>query len=66
MRQNKYQHSYLVGIDGARFLKQVKSGDLLISEIKVLKEIQGIYVFQAIGKVKKDIVAQENLTIAFK
>ncbi|APR28483.1 hypothetical protein BTW26_05430 [Pediococcus acidilactici] len=66
MRQNKYQHSYLVGIDGARFLEQVKPGDLLISEIKVLKEIQGIYVFQAIGKVKKDIVAQANLTIAFK
>ncbi len=55
-----------VGIDKARFKKQVDPGDQLIIQVEMLKKKQGFAIFKATGLVDNDIVASANLMCGFK
>ena len=55
-----------VGIDKARFKKQVDPGDQLIIKVEMLKKKQGFAVFEATALVDNDIVASANLMCGFK
>ena len=55
-----------VGIDKARFKRQVIPGDQLILRVKYLRRKQGIWVFAAEAKVDDEIVANAELMCAEK
>ncbi len=48
---------YLVGVDKARFKHPVMPGDQLRMEVRLLREIHGIYRLSALGKVADRVVA---------
>ena len=49
---------YFVGIDGARFKRPVVPGDQLLIEAKIIRNLKGIWKFEASAKVG-DVVASE-------
>lgn len=55
---------YLVGIDKARFKKPVVPGDQLRLEVKLTREIKGIYRFDGVAKVDGKIVASAEIMTA--
>lgn len=55
---------YLVGIDKARFKKPVEPGDQLRLEVKLTREIKGIYRFDGVAKVDGKIVATAEIMTA--
>ena len=48
---------YLVGIDKARFKKPVTAGDRLVLKATLIRELRGIYRFEASAKVNNVVVA---------
>ena len=54
----------LVGIDKARFKRQVIPGDQLNFEVNVLKEKRGIWVFQATAHVEGVLACSAEVLIA--
>ncbi len=48
---------YLVGIDKARFKKPVTAGDQLVLKATLIRELRGIYRFEASAKVNNVVVA---------
>ena len=48
---------YLVGIDKARFKKPVTAGDQLALKATLIRELRGIYRFEASAKVNNVVVA---------
>jgi 3-hydroxyacyl-[acyl-carrier-protein] dehydratase len=51
---------YLVGVDKARFRKPVEPGDQLILTARLVREIRGIYTFEATAAVEGRQVASAN------
>lgn len=54
----------LVGIDKARFKRQVVPGDQIIFEVKVLREKRGIWKFDAVATVDDAVVCTAEVLIA--
>lgn len=57
---------YLVGIDKARFKKQVFPGDILVVEVKLTQSKQDVHKFSANCKVDDEIVCTAELLGAVK
>ncbi len=55
---------YLVGIDKARFKIPVVPGDQLQLEVKLTREIRGIYRFDGVAKVDGKVVASAEIMTA--
>lgn len=55
---------YLVGLDKARFKRPVQPGDQLRLEVKLTREIKGIYCFEGVAKVDGKIVASAEIMTA--
>lgn len=55
---------YLVGLDKARFKKPVVPGDQLRLEVKLTREIKGIYRFDGVAKVDGKVVASAEIMTA--
>ena len=56
-RSESGQVYYLVGIDKARFKKPVTAGDQLVLKATLIRELRGIYRFEASAKVNNVVVA---------
>lgn len=54
----------LVGIDKARFKKQVVPGDQIVFDVTVQKEKRGIWRFDAVAKVDGVLVCSSEVLIA--
>jgi 3-hydroxyacyl-[acyl-carrier-protein] dehydratase len=52
---------YFVGIDNARFKKPVTAGDAMQLSVMLLRNVRGIWKFQAEARVEGAIVAQAEL-----
>lgn len=57
--------AFFVGIDKARFRKQVGPGDQLIYKLKLIKEKRGVMVMEAKGYVDDQIAVQAELMASF-
>ncbi len=55
---------YLVGIDKARFKAPVVPGDQLRLEVKLTREMRGIYRFDAVASVDGKVVASAEIMTA--
>lgn len=55
---------YFVGIDGCRFKKPVMPGDQLHLHVKVVRQMRGIWKYQAEAKVDGAVVAEAELMCA--
>ncbi len=60
-KENKGKIPLLVGIDKARFKKQVFPGDQLILKVEIIKQIKGIGKARAEAYVQEDLVASADL-----
>uniref|UniRef100_A0A450X4M5 3-hydroxyacyl-[acyl-carrier-protein] dehydratase FabZ n=1 Tax=Candidatus Kentrum sp. LPFa TaxID=2126335 RepID=A0A450X4M5_9GAMM len=65
-RLPKNSEYYFVGIDKARFRKQVGPGDQLIFNVKFLRTTRGIWKVDASAKVEEQLVASAELMGAFR
>ncbi len=64
--KNKGKIAFFAGIDGIRFKKQVRPGDVLRLEVEVIKVKGPVGVGQAKATVDGEIVAQGELMFAVK
>lgn len=55
-----------VGIDKARFKRQVGPGDQLILDVKVIRNMRGIWRFEAVAKVDGEVCASAEIMCASK
>ena len=55
-----------VGIDNARFKRQVSPGDQLILDVRLKRHKRGYGVFEAVALVEEDIAASAELMCVFK
>lgn len=55
---------YLVGVDKARFKSPVVPGDQLRLEVKLTREMRGIYRFDAVASVDGKVVASAEIMTA--
>ncbi|KLO24215.1 MULTISPECIES: 3-hydroxyacyl-ACP dehydratase FabZ [unclassified Marinitoga] len=55
-----------LGIDKARFKKEVRPGDKLMYEVMILQEKMGMYKLKAVAKVEDKIVATAELMVGIK
>lgn len=55
---------YFVGIDNARFKKPVEPGDQIRMEVKVLRQMRGIWRFSASATVGDEVVCEAELMCA--
>ncbi|KAF2955650.1 3-hydroxyacyl-ACP dehydratase FabZ [Marinitoga sp. 38H-ov] len=55
-----------LGIDKARFKKEVRPGDKLIYEVEILQEKMGMYKVNGIAKVEDKLVASAELMVGIK
>lgn len=55
-----------VGIDKARFKRQVEPGDQLLLHVRLLRHKRGIWVFEATARVEGEIAATAELMCAEK
>lgn len=65
-RDEKELLYYLVGIDKARFKKQVFPGDILVVEVKLIQSKQDVHKFSGNCKVNDEIVCTAELLGAVK
>ncbi|WP_072862412.1 3-hydroxyacyl-ACP dehydratase FabZ [Marinitoga hydrogenitolerans] len=66
---NDLKESYIplfLGIDKARFKKEVRPGDKLIYEIEILQEKMGMFKLKATAKVENKIVTSAELMVGIK
>lgn len=66
LKENKGKIAFFAGIDGVRFKKQVRPGDVLRLEVEVTKVKGPVGVGQAKATVDGEIVAQGELMFAVK
>ncbi|GAB4117655.1 MAG: 3-hydroxyacyl-ACP dehydratase FabZ [Candidatus Caldatribacteriota bacterium] len=59
--ENKGKIPLLVGIDKARFKKQVFPGDQLVLKVEIIKQVKGIGKARAEAYVEQALVASANL-----
>jgi len=52
---------YFVGIDGARFKRPVTPGDQLLIEVRIVRNLKGIWKFQAVAKVDGKVASEATL-----
>ncbi|WP_374338969.1 3-hydroxyacyl-ACP dehydratase FabZ [Methyloversatilis sp.] len=57
---------YLCGVDNTRFKKPVMAGDQLILEVDLLKQMRGIWKYQARARVDDAVVAESELMCAVR
>lgn len=57
---------FFAGINNAKFKKQVIPGDALIFDVKLVKEIRGISIYNATATVDGNVVSVAEITIAKK
>lgn len=57
---------FFAGINNAKFKKQVIPGDSLIFDVKLVKEIRGISIYDATATVDGNVVSVAEITIAKK
>ena len=55
-----------VGIDKARFKRQVSPGDQLLLDVKLIKHKRGYGVFNATASVNNEVAATAELMCVFK
>lgn len=55
---------YLVGIDKARFKRPVEPGDQLVIDVKLMRELRGIWRFTGTARVNDQLVASCELMTA--
>ncbi|KLO21331.1 hydroxymyristoyl-ACP dehydratase [Marinitoga sp. 1197] len=55
-----------LGIDKARFKKEVRPGDKLMYEVMILQEKMGMYKLKAVAKVEDKIVVTAELMVGIK
>lgn len=55
---------FFVGIDDARFKKQVIPGDQLHLHVEILRQMRGIWKYKAEARVEGELVAEANLMCA--
>ena len=66
-KEDERKNLYLfVGIDNARFRRQVEPGDQLLIEVKMLRRKRDIWVFSAEAKVGDQLASAAELMIAEK
>ena len=53
-----------VGIDNARFKRQVVPGDTLTLQVELLKRIRGIWKFECVAKVGEELAASATIMCA--
>lgn len=66
MERKEDQVYLFVGIDGARFKRQVTPGDQLHLNVEVLRYIRGIWKFKAFATVDGQVVAEAELMCTVK
>ena len=64
MEENKEKNALFGGIDKLRFKKQVIPGDVLKSEVKIIKQKRAIGVGEAIATLHGKLAAKGELTFA--
>lgn len=64
--QDKQQLYLFVGIDEARFRRQVEPGDQLLLRVDLIRVMRGIWRFKAEARVGDDVVASATLMCAGK
>lgn len=64
--QDKRQLYLFVGIDEARFRRQVEPGDQLLLRVELLRVVRGIWRFKAEARVSSEVVASATLMCAGK
>jgi 3-hydroxyacyl-[acyl-carrier-protein] dehydratase len=64
--QGKQQLYLFVGIDEARFRRQVEPGDQLQMRVELLRVVRGIWRFSAEARVKDELAASATLMCAGK
>ncbi|NDC08726.1 MAG: 3-hydroxyacyl-[acyl-carrier-protein] dehydratase FabZ [Oxalobacteraceae bacterium] len=52
---------YFLGIDGARFKRPVEPGDQLLLEVEIVRQVRGIWKFQAKGTVDQQLAVEAGL-----
>jgi len=52
---------YLVGINNARFKQPVEPGDQLFIEVKIIRILRGVWMYEATSKVEGKLVASAEL-----
>jgi 3-hydroxyacyl-[acyl-carrier-protein] dehydratase len=52
---------YFLGIDGARFKRPVEPGDQLLLEVEIVRQVRGIWKFQAKGTVDQQLAVEAEL-----
>ncbi|MEK9963773.1 MAG: 3-hydroxyacyl-ACP dehydratase FabZ [Betaproteobacteria bacterium] len=52
---------YFVGIDGARFKRPVVPGDQLLIEARIIRNLKGIWKFEAFAKVDNVVASEATL-----
>lgn len=57
---------YFAGIDNARFKRPVVPGDTLVMEMKVQREMRGIWKYSGVARVGDEVAAQADLMCAIK
>ena len=65
-RPNDESLYLFVGIDKARFKRQVGPGDQLLLDVKLIKQKRGYGVFSATASVNNDVAATAELMCVFK
>ena len=55
---------YLVGIDKARFKRPVNPGEQLMLKVEVIKNMRGVWKFNAVATVDDQLVASAELMCA--
>lgn len=55
---------FFVGIDDARFKKQVIPGDQLHLHVEILRQMRGVWKYRAEARVEGELVAEANLMCA--
>lgn len=55
---------YLVGIDKARFKRPVNPGEQLLLKVEVIKNMRGVWKFNAVASVDDNMVASAELMCA--
>ena len=60
----KGKTAYFVGIDGARFKRKVVPGDVVLFEVKIIKQKGPIGVAEATAKVDGELAAKAEISFA--
>lgn len=66
LKDSKEVIPLFLGIDDARFKKEVRPGDKLVYEVEIVGKKAGIVIVQGIAKVDEKVVAKAKLMLGVK